>query len=72
MDSGSALGLVESMLDEWGPQRLAPPTYLWDIDSILQDGDPVLATYQDFREYAETLWAAIKVRLSHMDRDAPS
>ena len=68
----SALGLVESMLDEWGPQRLAPPTYLWDIDPILHDGDPVLATYQDFREYAETLWAAIKVRLSHMDRDAPS
>ena len=51
----SALGLVESMLNSWDSLRFDPSTYLWDIDSVINQSEPSLVEVNDLHEYAEQI-----------------
>lgn len=60
----SALDLATTHLDRYADRDTRPPTWLWDIKSVLQNDDPKLIRCRDRQSYAETIRMTIEGQTS--------
>ena len=56
----SALDLATTYLQRHADGDTRPPTWLWDINSVLQDGDPQLIECRDLQSYAVAIRTTIE------------
>ena len=56
----SALDLATTHLQRHADRGIRPPTWLWDINSVLQDDDPKLIECRDLQSYAATIQTTIE------------